>query len=184
MCTHNSIRDTFIACVLVLCMVVIGYYGGTRYPGIYSFDKTRDMPAIMDLFKKDWYWLVAADDDYPVEFMFKYQTPDFDARYFGTLKTNVLRKGHELLGFVSYYKESDVQGIVLFLGVDDRFRRQKVGDRLLRYAVAQLKQMGAERIHLAVREQNIPARTLYERTGFHVIEYDAEDKVLEMEYAG
>lgn len=184
MCTHSSMRDTLIAWMLVFCVVIIGYYGGTSYPGIYTFDKMRDMHSIMQLFQKDWYWLVATDDDYPVEFMFKYQTPDYDARYFGTLKTNVLRRGNELLGFVSYYKESDAQGLILFLGVDSRFRRQKVGDRLLRYAVGQLKRMGSAQIRLAVREQNVPARTLYERVGFHVIEYDEEDKVLEMEYVG
>ena len=54
----------------------------------------------------------------------------------------------------------------LHVNIQEAFRGQQVGRRLLERFLAQATSAGVSGIHLAVREENIPARTLFERMGF------------------
>ncbi len=55
---------------------------------------------------------------------------------------------------------------VLGMGVVDGFREQGVGEALMRAALETAKTKGLTRVELTVREHNLRAKRLYEKTGF------------------
>ena len=54
----------------------------------------------------------------------------------------------------------------LHVNIQEGFRGQQVGRRLLERFLAQATAAGVSGMHLAVREENVPARTFFERMGF------------------
>lgn len=163
----NFFKKITQACALILLLAGAGYYyWRTHCPIMYAFDHARDTEPIMGIFHQNWYWLITSDT-YSPEFTLKYLAPNENRDYLGKLKINVLRCGKQTLGFVAYYMKSADMGFLLFLAVDKRFARKQYGERLLRYGVQQLAQMGAQKIQLFCRTSNIPALTLYKRVGFY-----------------
>lgn len=71
-----------------------------------------------------------------------------------------------LAGYVAFEVQPDGAGYLDFLGVSPDFRRNGLGTRLVRAAVASLGRRGATPIHLTVREDNVGARRLYGSLGF------------------
>lgn len=181
---QRIIKKSIIACVLMSMLIGVSVYWfvhHTSRPSVYTFNKARDMPSVLALFKKDWHWLVATDD-YSPEFMLNYLTPNDDPSYLGSLKIDVLRSGDNLMGFVAYYMESAELGWILFLAVDSKYRRQKNGERLLLHGIDQLKQIGAHQIRLLTRISNLPAQALYKRVGFHELYREEPEGFVYFEY--
>jgi [ribosomal protein S18]-alanine N-acetyltransferase len=58
---------------------------------------------------------------------------------------------------------------LLALVVDESFRRQGVGGRLLRDGLEVLTHAGVEEVHLEVRGENRPAMALYQANGFESV---------------
>lgn len=163
----NFIKKVASACALILLVAGGGYYyWRTHYPSMYEFDYARDNQQVVGIFHQNWHWLITSDT-YSPEFTLKYLAPNENRKYLGKLKITVLRQGNEILGFVAYYMKSTDLGFLLFLAVDKRYTRKKYGERLLRYGLQQLTQMGAQKIQLFCRTTNIPALTLYKRVGFY-----------------
>lgn len=52
------------------------------------------------------------------------------------------------------------------IAVHPDFRRQGIGEELLRFAFEKAKELGANKMTLEVRVTNIPARNLYKKMGF------------------
>lgn len=89
-----------------------------------------------------------------------------------------------LLGYVGMMHVLD-EGYVSNVAVDPLFRRQGVGDRLIRSLVERCKALGLSFVTLEVREHNEPAIRLYGRHGFlpvgrrkHYYERPVEDAIL------
>lgn len=57
---------------------------------------------------------------------------------------------------------------LLRLAVDPQHRRRKIGQRLLDYGLRALHRRGCHQCHLEVRQDNTPARHLYEIMGFKI----------------
>lgn len=163
----------FVGGVILLLGGAFYYYWVTTHPFIYTFNQKRDTQPILEIFKQNWNWLVSSDD-YDPAFTLKYLAPNNNRRYLGKLNINVLRQGNDLIGFVAYYMKSQDLGFLLFLAVDNRFRRQKYGELLLRYGLQQLTHLGAKKIRLVTRITNIPAQTLYKRVGFYEFSREPE----------
>lgn len=72
----------------------------------------------------------------------------------------------ELLGYVAVERQPDGSGYIDFLGVAPAYRRRGIGAQLVRAGVAALAELGCERFHLTVREENAGARALYLSLGF------------------
>lgn len=179
---QNRVFRISIASMLLFLISGAGYYYWVAHsPSIYRFDKERDTQQIINLFHKNWYWLLASDNFSP-EFALKYLAPTHERSYLGTLKIAVLRQGDQLIGFVAYYLESSTEGRLLFLAVDSRFRRYKYGERLLRYGLQQLSFLGAKKIFLVTRTNNIPAQALYNRVGFYEVARDKPEGFVHFEY--
>jgi ribosomal protein S18 acetylase RimI-like enzyme len=57
---------------------------------------------------------------------------------------------------------------VLGMGLLPRFRRQGIGERLIRQTVAATRAFGLHRVELTVREDNSGAIELYKKIGFEI----------------
>jgi len=157
------------------------YYYHTAIPkdGIYDFNAARDTKDIMDIFNKNWYWLLASDDSSPA-FMIKHRTWDANPAHFGLMGIKVLREKDRVAGFTTYYMEAPKQGRLLFLAVDQDFRGKGYGTLLVKRAIQELLRMGATYIVLWTRVSNIPAQRIYKEIGFQ--EKREENGYLYFEY--
>lgn len=63
-----------------------------------------------------------------------------------------------------YRKELDIDA----MGVDEEFRNQGIGSKLLEYVRDYAKENGYTDLRLTVNEENLNARHLYEKMGFKV----------------
>lgn len=78
----------------------------------------------------------------------------------------VARVGGGVTGYIAVERQPDGSGYIDFLGVSPSARRSGVGGALVRAGVAALRAIGAESVHLTVREGSAGARELYASLGF------------------
>lgn len=157
--------------ITVLLVTTLIFFMGRQSDGIISYDEARDTKALIELFEADRYWLTSTPG-YSPELMLKYRSPDANRQTAGRLHLKVLREKNELIGFTAYYMLRLGIGKVLFVGVDKKFRGKRYGEKLLMYAVQELKKMGAQVVQLTTRLENYPAQQLYRRVGFDEIGRD------------
>jgi ribosomal protein S18 acetylase RimI-like enzyme len=131
----------------------------------------RDREQIVQLFKNNWYWLIASHD-FSVEFMLDHRAPDRNPLYTGSMKFNLIRVGNDLAGFIAYYMKASDIGWILFLVVDEKYRGKGYSDYLMHHAIDALKGFGAKKVRLLTRIQNIKAQKVYRRLGFTEYKYD------------
>src|SRR3990167_1959367 len=132
---------------------------------IKNFDDSRDRQFILDMFQKNWYWLVE-NPDFSPEFMMDHMSPNKKPESFGKEQIKVLFKDSQPIGFATYNKEKFYKGYVHFLLIDEKYRGKRYAEQLMRYALNDLFSQGIEKVWLNTRENNKAARTLYERLGF------------------
>jgi len=168
-----------IVTALVLCGLLVagGYYiyvpqASCKNERILSFDDARDTQEIIDIFEKDRYWLTAVEND-TIAFKLKNRTPSSDPRYFGTLHIKVLHEECKFAGFIAYYMQNFFVGRILFLDVKPEFRGKKLAQELVRYAIDDLKHLGATMITLVTRTTNDAAQAVYKKAGF-AVSYEEE----------
>ena len=102
-------------------------------------------------------------------FMLKNRAPNMrDSRYFGKLNIKVLRENDQFIGFVAYYMKNFFIGQLLFLAVKPEFRGKGYAQKLMQYAIEDLKKQGATMITLVTRTSNVAAQAVYKKAGFHV----------------
>lgn len=85
----------------------------------------------------------------------------------GALALVAMSRFGETLGFLLARAAAD-EAEILTLAVAPRFRRRRIGLRLLTGAADALAAGGARRLHIEVARSNIPATRLYETAGFAV----------------
>jgi ribosomal protein S18 acetylase RimI-like enzyme len=66
-------------------------------------------------------------------------------------------------GFTHFHPDKDEEFFVNELGVDDNYRRQGVGERLLRTILTEAKAMGCPDAWLGTEHGNAPALALYRK---------------------
>jgi len=161
-----------IALTMVLGLISAGtwFLFKTEEP-ISDFNDQRDTQEILNIFKRDRYWLLASED-YSPEFMLKHHAPNQELKYMGRLNIKVMHEKERFVGFTAYYMKTPEFGFLLFLAVNPEFRGKKYAEKLLKYALEQMKTMGAEYVQLCTRTDNMPAQGLYRRVGFHEISKD------------
>lgn len=154
--------------VSVLLGSSVSYYFAQPSSSVKDFDFNRDKNFIEQRFDSDWYWLTAftREQTDPVKQFELHAVSLQDPASYGKLIIKVLYNKSEPAGFVAYYLKSFYEGVILFLDVDDKFRRQHLGERLLRYAFDDLYSKGVQVIRLVTRVDNLKAQGLYNRIGF------------------
>jgi ribosomal protein S18 acetylase RimI-like enzyme len=142
---------------------------------IYAFNYDRDAQEILNIFDVDWYWLVAQSrDEYSPDFMLKYQAPQSNRMYAGRMKIYVLREEGDFVGFVAFYMKTAESGFLNFVDVKNKYRGKGYAQQLVRYALDEMKKMGAHTVSLITRPSNTSARALYTRIGFNELFNDGE----------
>lgn len=134
---------------------------------------SRDRQDVINLFKENWYWLIASND-FSTEFMLDKRAPDKNPRYLGSMYFKVLRIDNQLAGFTASYMKKNDLGRVLFLVINEKFRGKGYADVMMKCAIDHLVSLGAKRVILLTREQNIKAQKVYLRLGFTQYKYDPQ----------
>ena len=132
------------ALIISLGVICTGlwFWGNTSGP-ISDYAPLRDTQEILNIFKRDRYWLLASED-YSPEFMLKYHAPNQELRYMGRLNIKVMHEKEKFVGFTAYYMKAPGFGFLLFLDINPEFRGKEKGyaEKLLKYALEQLKAVG------------------------------------------
>jgi ribosomal protein S18 acetylase RimI-like enzyme len=91
-----------------------------------------------------------------------------DPSTYGDLTIMIARDKNsgEFIGFTAHQKLSFFKSKLLFLAIAKDARGKGYGRTLAQQAIADMKREGARKVVLDVREENQPARTLYESLGF------------------
>jgi ribosomal-protein-alanine N-acetyltransferase len=80
----------------------------------------------------------------------------------------VRRPGDEVVAYIIYWQiRDDVQ--VNNVAVHPDYRGLGLGETMMRYAIARVRDAGATFMTLEVRQSNMPAMTLYRKLGFEVM---------------
>ena len=98
---------------------------------------------------------------------YRYELMDNPASWFFVAELEA-EEDTRILGYVGFWLIAD-EVHVSTIGVHPDFRRQGIGDRLLRTALEKAKQFGAEMATLEVRASNDGAIQLYQRYGFEIV---------------
>lgn len=177
-------RTLIIAGVLGGCLG-IGYYfwlpkaSDTSFV-IRDFDYNPDHQAIEDLFHKEdnWYWMISTDNTktYSIDFMLRYNTSSQQSKNRDMILKVATVHG-KIVGFLAYYPLSQRVWQLLFLMVDQEFRRQGIARKLLDFAVRDMVGRGVLRINLATRNNNFRAQNLYKGYGFKLVDANDNDFV-------
>jgi len=171
----ESRKPKFLKYILLFGLVVASiaglfyFFSGEKGP-IYDFDPAKDTKPILEIFDKDWYWLVAnSREEYSPELMLKHRAHDpKNPSSFGKLTIKVARENGKLAGFAAYYKRRFYEGFFLYLAVAREFRGKKYGEKLARYVLKDLFAKGCNVIRLVTRTDNVKARKLYTKLGFNI----------------
>jgi len=141
---------------------------------IRAFEYESDHQAIDDLFRKgdNFYWMYQGpSDQYSVDFMLRYNTSSQHSKNRDlTLKVATLQG--KIVGFLAYYPHSAHVWQLLFLLVDQDFRRQGIARKLLDFAVHDMVRHGAYRITIGTRDNNFRAQNLYQSYGCKPVNSD------------
>jgi ribosomal protein S18 acetylase RimI-like enzyme len=156
-----------LAGALVAILIGIGYYFiGQSSERIVDFNQARDSAFILDLFKKDWYWLVGEGSDFDPEYMLKYSASSKKPEDIGNQTIKVMFVDNKPVGFIAYHKKKFYEGVIHFIDINEDFRSKGYGQKLLKYAIADLKKHGVTKITLVTRTNNYPAQAIYKKAGF------------------
>jgi len=143
---------------------------------IREFNYDKDHQAVDDLFHKDdnWYWMISTQntDTYSIDFTMKYKTSSQQIKKYDMI-LKVATVDGKVAGFCSYYPKiagSNKVWQLLFLIIDQDFRRQGIAKKLLTYAVEDMAKRGAIRIDIATRNNNFRAQNLYKGFGAKLVD--------------
>lgn len=143
------------------------YYTRTSESGftIQDFDDARDTKDVIAGLTPDRYWLFG-NPEYSAEFMLKYRARQQDIMTAGQLIIKVARENGKYVGFTAYYMKPHNLGHILFVNVVDAFRGKGNVEKLVTYAMNDLKSRGAVAVQLLTRVDNERAQKVYRRMGF------------------
>lgn len=154
-------------CLGVIAVLVIKSLFFHAAIEIIPYKAERDSQYILDMFHKNWYWLIE-NPEFRGEFYLEHMSPTRKPEDFGKEIIRMLYVDDKPAGFVTYYKENFYVGKIHFLLIAEEYRGRHFSDMLMRYAIDALKKMNAQVIRLVTRVNNKPARKLYEKFGFKV----------------
>lgn len=158
--------------IFLLMVAIAGLSGSLWYyqthlnEGIYDYDPAIDRAFIIDLFKKDWYWLISdySSKDYSVEHMLDARASSKERS--GDLILKTYRVKGKPVGFNAYFMQELFIGQILFVSVDKAHRSKGYARKMVNYDLDDLKKRGARIVRMVTRTDNIPAQKLYKSLGF------------------
>ncbi len=181
--TYLYTKILFAALIAGGLGTALWHYTSSFNEGIYDYAPSTDRAFIIDLFKKDWYWLISdySSKDYSVEHMLDNRASSKE--HVGNLIIKTYRVKGKPVGFVTYFPKELFEGYILFLSVDKSQRSKGYARKMMNYAIDDLKSRGARVIRLITRTDNIPGQKLYKSMGFKEIWTDGAYMKFEKELA-
>jgi len=166
-------RSTVLNYSMIALFTLLATLGTTvLYQKIYyenniqDYKPSRDRQFILDIFKNNWYWLTANDSLSPEKVLDTSSLSYPDGSRKAGLTIKVYLENNQPTGFVAYYKKKLYQGCVQFIGVDEKYRGKGYAQKLLSYALDDLKHMGCIKVRMLTRMSNLSARAVYTKLGF------------------
>lgn len=156
----------FIFSLSLTCYLLLGSKNQNDLQ-IQQFDYVKDAQAVDQLFHKgdNFYWMIAGNPDYSVDFMLKYATSSqYEKKHNMILK--VAKLNEKVVGFLGYYPQSTHIWRLLFVLVDQDVRRQGVGKKMVKFALQDMVSKGALQIRLCTWDNNFKSQGLYKGLGF------------------
>lgn len=153
----------------LLCWLVYLYWPASMADGIHDYDAKRDRQAILDVFEKDWYWLVAGDrNSFSPEYMLDSRSPNkYNQAVQGQEKIKVMLIGGKPIGFITYYKKKAYLGQIHIIQVRPEYRGHGYAKQLMRVAIENLfSDPAISLIKLTTRTNNPVAIKVYKGLGF------------------
>jgi ribosomal-protein-alanine N-acetyltransferase len=84
-----------------------------------------------------------------------------------TLFMDVMERDGIVVGYAVWETDThEAEGHILNLAIQMDVRRRGMGKKLLSHILDHLRDNGIHKCHLEVRESNVPAKALYESSGF------------------
>ncbi len=169
---NKLIKTTAIILAISLAFSGLGYFyfSSRQHVQIYEFDYQRDTPFVKELFKNDWYWLVAGIADTYDSVADNYVNNMLISRSSSSQKKpltlKVAYKDNKPVGFLAYFVKKFYLGKILFVDVLPEYRSQGWGATLMKIAMADLIKQGVSQIELVTRTNNDAAQKLYKNLGF------------------
>ncbi len=165
---------------IVLGVLVVGALAGTSVwyywqhtPHLYEFELVRDKKDILDVFDRDWYWLIPGDrDSFSPELMMQYKAPQQNIMWAGRLSIKVLRKEDQFIGFVAYFMKTTEHGFLNFVDVHPDFRGKAYAHQMAQAAVNDMIARGAKKLTGITRPSNVRSRAMFKRLGFTEVRED------------
>jgi ribosomal protein S18 acetylase RimI-like enzyme len=131
---------------------------------VHDFNFEKDADFIKDLFAKgdNRYWLLneSINQSYSVDFLLRYKTSNQHSKNYDLIIKVVTVDG-KFVGFLAYLPLSKLVWKLLFLAVDQDFRRKGMAKKMLNYAVQDMVHRGAIKIEIDTRVNNFRAQNLY-----------------------
>lgn len=170
---HN-IKVVLIFCIFLMTAFFV--YSWFAYDnGIVNYVESRDKTAIKKMFKDDWHLLISDEsmNSYSVDFMLDNRSNSQHTKT-NKLILKVLRERGKTVGFLAYYPKSAYWWHLLFLVVDQDYRKKGYASKMLQYFIDDSIARGAIKLSIFTRLANSKARALYEgKFGFKdVAHYD------------
>jgi len=143
--------------------------------GLFAFDAARDLPAIVDLLEMGFQEELDAHDRRWLRELANVAAAPGIGRWLlrlmapteGALAGFVWYEAGQLAGNVSLTRQPQGAWGIANVVTHPRFRRRGIARRLVVAAIDAARRRGAPRVLLQVRDDNAPARHLYESLGFH-----------------
>lgn len=166
----GKINRLIIPLVFILAGLGGYYWFHVKQEPIYSYDAVKDRSSLIKIFKQNMFWLTNDPSEQSALQSFEQSldsaSPSQSWLDRGSLVTYVYRDREGTKGFISYYPLSSASAKILYIAVDDDYRRRGYAQKLLEYALAELKRKGFKDVELVTRLVNKRAQGLYKKLGF------------------
>lgn len=156
---------------------------GEECNGIVRYSVSRDKEHIINLFRDNWYWMVADGASFdPEEFL-----NTGDKHLLGHNKKDAKIFVYCIHGvpvaFIAYYKAAPYAGKIRFVGNNKTDPNYLYVTLLVKFALDDMKKMGLRSAELVTRTNNIFDLSLYKELGFQknrAFEDDGEGKYVDL----
>lgn len=136
---------------------------------IVDYQPSRDRDFILSMLNKNWHILVD-NPTFSMEYILDNRRPspsDADSQKFENI--SVAYNGCEPTGFITYHMKNFYEGSIHLVAVDEKYRGQGIAANLVNEAIKKFKSLGAKKVSLLTREENLTAQKLYTKLGFKEI---------------
>lgn len=117
-------------------------------------------------------FITAVDDEFPTPVSNRVDIGEFVAKALNQAIILQAAKDDDIIGLASFYANdfANRESHLTFIAVNSRFKGMGIASNLIKMMVSILEEKEFLSVDAMTDEQNLPARSLYEKMGFRLIE--------------